>query len=211
MGWNSKSLKNSRLYLILDTEVAGYDRLLRIAQLSVRAGVDIMQLRDKAGQSRDILKFARSLLRILNNKIPFILNDRVDLACISGAAGVHLGQDDVPLAAARKLLGPNAIIGASCQNMQHAQEAERSGADYIGFGSVFKTKTKPGRSPMELKLLKSVAERIKIPVFAIGGITPKNIFKVKSVGVQRIAVCRSICEARDVPGTARKLKSLIEF
>ena len=228
-----EALDQARLYLILDTEVQTYDSLFEIAKQAVTGGVDILQLRDKKGSVRDILKFSRKLLeflltsakvmkhcgspyldlrfpnnvvpllvrRSINKKflaIPFIMNDRVDVALACGASGVHLGQEDLPVSFARKVMGPEAIIGASCQNFKQAKRAEQEGADYIGFGSVFKTKTKPHRLPMDLKLLEEVLLKIKIPVFAIGGIDQENILTLRQIGVQRVAVCRAICEVGDV-------------
>ena len=209
MAWNLRSLRNSKLYLILDTEVAGYDQLFKIAKESVPAGVDIVQLRDKEGSARDILKFSKLILKILRNRIPYIVNDRLDLALASGAAGVHLGGDDLPLSLARKLTGKKFIIGVSCQNMDQVKAAQKYGADYIGFGSVFKTLTKPLRQPMDLKLLEKVNAQSKIPLFAIGGISENNISILKSIGIKRIAVCRSICDAKDVAQATGHLKNLL--
>ena len=205
-----EALNQAHLYLILDTEVQNYNSLLDIVQSAVCNGVGIVQLRDKGGSAKNILKFSEDLLKSinsfsLNRLIPFIMNDRVDLALASRAAGVHLGQEDVPLSLARKMLGSHAIIGVSCQTFKQAQIAQHDGADYIGFGSVFKTKTKPERRPMDLKLLKEVVSRIKIPVFAIGGIQDENIPGLVRLGVNRIAVCRAICNAKNIPGAVRNL------
>ena len=183
--------------MVLDTEVKNYAELFTIARESIKYGVDIVQLRDKNGLAKDILKFSRRMRNLLKNRIPYIINDRVDLAMAS-ACGVHLGQDDLPIAFARKLMGPKAIIGASCQSLKQALVAERQGADYIGLGSVFKTLTKPQRHPMDLNLLAEVVRRIKIPVFAIGGINVRNLPLVKAAGVQRLAVCRAISCAADI-------------
>lgn len=196
-----KALEKAKLYLILDTEVQDYDSLFEIAQKAATGGVDVLQLRDKKGSVKDILKFSRKLLEFLKKKslaMPFILNDRVDVALACGSSGVHLGQEDLPVSVARKLIGMEAIIGASCQNLEQAKRAEQEGADYIGFGSVFRTKTKPYRSPMNLELLEEVLCKIKIPVFAIGGIDRENIGTLRERGVQRIALCRAICETGDV-------------
>ena len=125
------------MYLILDAQVNSYGQLLDILKRSIRCGVDIVQLRDKAGSAREILKFSEKALKIVGDKMPFMINDRVDLAIMAGAAGVHLGQEDIPIAFARKMLGKKRIIGASCQTLEHARSAQREGADYIGFGSVF--------------------------------------------------------------------------
>ena len=209
------ALKNARLYLILDTEVQSYNSLLEIAQSAIQHGVDIVQFRDKKGTAKNILKFSDDLLKWIQHnsmgkQIPFIINDRVDLALVSGACGVHLGQEDVPAWWARKILGPHAIIGVSCQTLKQAQLAQHEGADYIGFGSVFKTKTKPERSAMELKLLAEVIRKIKIPVFAIGGIDSEKILKLHPLGVNRIAVCRAVCEAKNIPGAVRGLMEALD-
>ncbi len=203
------ALKNCKLYLILDREVCGYEKLLRVAGEALKGGVDIVQLRDKKGVPKDIIRFSKDLKGILQNKIPFIMNDRVDLALVCGASGVHLGQDDIPLKTARRLMGKKALIGVSCQTLEAALKAQREGADYIGFGSVFKTFTKPGRAAMDLRLLKNAAQKIKIPLFAIGGIKSENISLVRKNGVQRVAVCREICSAHDVRKATLALKEYL--
>lgn len=203
-------LKNSRLYLVLDAQVCGYSKLFCIAQQAVKAQIDVIQLRDKKGLLEDILHFSKRLVKLVEGtKTLFILNDRVDLAWAVGADGVHLGQEDLLLKDARKILGTSALIGISCQNLEHALQAQQEGADYIGFGSVFKTLTKPDRQPMNLNLLKKAAEKIKIPVFPIGGITLDNTQRLTELGVKRVAVCRAVCEAADVAGAVRKFKEIL--
>lgn len=191
-------MKDARLYLILDTQVCGYDRLFEILKQAVRGGVDIVQLRDKAGCGRDALRFSQRSLRFLKGRIPFIINDRVDVAMAACADGVHLGQEDVPIEFARKVLGKKKIVGASCQTLPQARKAQKAGADYIGFGSVFKTLTKPNRKAMDLRLLSEVIRKIKIPVFAIGGITLGNIGQIRRLGIERVAVTRVICLSHDI-------------
>ncbi len=200
-------LNNSRLYLILDTGVCDYPKLFEIARQAINAKIDIIQLRDKKGSAKDIFNFSKQLIQwTRGTKIFFILNDRVDLALAVGADGVHLGQDDLPLKDARKILGSKALIGISCQSQEHALQAEREGADYIGFGSVFKTLTKPDREPMNLRRLQTVVEKNKIPVFAIGGITLDNTSKLTEIGIKRVAVCRGILEAENVAGSIREFQ-----
>src|SRR3989338_227879 len=198
-------LRRAKLYLILDRQGNDYDRLLEIARQSA-FGVDMIQLRDKKGCARDILNFSRKILKMLRGRLPFIVNDRVDLAVAAGADGVHLGQEDLPLKEARRMMGSRAIMGVSCQNYEQARRAERDGADYIGFGSVFSTLTKPGRSPMNLQLLRKAARDIRIPVFAIGGITPAHISNLRVLGVERFAVCRAICKARNIEEAVREFQ-----
>jgi len=205
-----KKLQQSfRLYLILDTQVHDYSQLLVIAKKAIGAGVDIIQLRDKQGSAKNIIKFSEKLLSLTRGRIPYIINDRVDLALVCQADGVHLGQEDISLKDARKIVGEKIIVGVSCQTVGHAKKAQEQGADYIGFGSVFKTLTKPERVPMNLTLLKRIVKNIKIPTFAIGGITLDNLFKIQSVGIKRIAVCRSVSEASNVGSMTQKFQEAL--
>ena len=191
-------LRNSKLYLVLDAHVASYERLLSIAKTAADNGADIIQLRDKWGRAKDILNFSKHIKQILKNRIPYIINDRVDLALAVGASGIHLGQEDLPITISRRITGKKMIIGVSCQTLAQAQEAQQNGADYIGFGSVYKTLTKPSRRPMDLRRLAEVIRKIKIPVFAIGGIHGRNLGLIQEIGVKRVAITRAICEARDI-------------
>ncbi len=199
-------LHNAELYLILDRQVNDDGRLFEIARESIRHGVDIIQLRDKPGTARDTMKCFQGILRAVNGRVPVIINDRVDLAIAAGADGVHLGQDDVPVKDARRILGPKATIGVSCQSYEQARQAQLEGADYIGFGSVFKTLTKPDRNSMNLDLLKKVVREIPIPVFAIGGISLQNIADLRAIGVKHFAVCRAICKARNIREATSEIK-----
>ncbi len=196
-------LEAAKFYVVLDSSVTDFKELFRVLKESVDAGVGIIQLRSKDGSADEILAFCQSSAKYVKGKALFIVNDRVDLAAASEADGVHLGQEDIPLWQARKLLGPLKIIGVSCQTIAQARQAEKDGADYIGFGSVFKTKTKPERNPMDAKLISLVAKEIQIPVFFIGGITLENVGQVLQNGAKRIAVTRAICQAEDVKGTIK--------
>lgn len=203
---NKRSLACAKLYLILDTQVLDHRTLLRVLKDSVRGGIDIVQLRDKKGSARQILDFCREILKITAHRIPFILNDRADLAILSGADGLHVGQDDLDCIQARTIMGRGKIIGVSCQNLPHARKAQAQGADYIGFGSVFETQTKPGRRAMDQDLLQKAVSEVKIPVFPIGGISRSNIHQLIPLGVSRVAVCRDILLAQDPAGAVRDLK-----
>jgi thiamine-phosphate pyrophosphorylase len=145
----------------------------------------------------------------LADRVPFIVNDRADIARLCGASGVHVGQDDLPVAEARKILGAGKIVGTSCQTVEHLGRALKGGADYVGFGSVFKTQTKPDRSPMAEGMLRRAARmaRVKgLPLFAIGGIGRNNLPFVIASGVERIAVCRDILLAEDVGSVVGDLR-----
>lgn len=206
---NKKLLACAKLYLILDTQVLDYEDLLQVLKDSVRGGIDIVQLRDKKGSTKEILDFCRKVLKITKHKVPFIVNDRADLAILSGADGLHVGQEDLNYLQARKLMGKSKIIGVSCQNLAHALKAQAQGVDYIGFGSVFETQTKPGRQAMELDLLQKVINQVKTPVFPIGGISRKNIGQLIPLGIKRAAVCRDILLAKDAAKAAKELRDCL--
>jgi len=192
-------LAAAKLYVVLDSAVADFEKLFVILKKTVAAGTKIVQLRSKFGSAREILDFSKKALKVTKGKALFIVNDRADLTVVSGSDGVHLGQNDLTLVQARKILGASKLIGVSCQTLSQAKRAQKEGADYIGFGSIFKTKTKPERAGLDLKIVSQVSRHIKIPVFFIGGITLYNIGKTVGKGGQRIAVTRAICEASDVP------------
>ncbi len=193
----------------MDAGVCDYSKLWEVFQAGVNNGVDIVQLRDKLGNVPEVIEFTRRARCYLKSAIPFIVNDRADLALAAGASGVHVGQDDLPVAMARQILPRSFVVGKSCQTLAHAMAAQAEGVEYIGFGSVFKTKTKPERLPMDLGLLREVADTVKIPVFAIGGITRNNIGIVRAQGVRRVAVCREILLARDPAKAVREFKSAL--
>ncbi len=189
--------------------MAGYDKLFGILKQSASAGLDLVQLRDKKACAKDTVAFAGRVLSFLKRKIPLIINDRPDIAFTVGAAGVHLGQDDLPLKPVRRMLGKGFLIGVSCQTLAHALKAEEEGADYIGFGSVHKTLTKPGRRPMDPKLLEKVYKGIKVPIFAIGGISTENVGELTARGIDRVAVCRDICLSSQVANKTKQFKKIL--
>ena len=206
---SKKLLAAAKLYLILDAQVLDYGKLLRVLKDSVRSGVNIVQLRDKKGSAKEILDFCGKILKVTRHQIPFIVNDRVDLALLSGADGVHVGQEDISYQQARLLMGPRKIIGVSCQSLASALDAQRQGADYIGFGAMFKTQTKPDCKVMDSALLHKVVKQVKIPLFPIGGISRGNVGQLISLGVDRVAVCRDILLADDVGGAVRQFKQVL--
>lgn len=164
----------------------------------MKAKVKLIQLRDKTQDTAGFYKNALLIRRLVKNKALYIINDRLDIAQSAQADGVHLGQDDLPVKAARAILGPHKIIGKSCHSLKQAIQAEREGVDYISIGPIFKTPTKPGYRPAGLKVLKETCHRLKIPIVAIGGINMDNIKLVRNAGARLIAVVRAICKARNV-------------
>ena len=170
----------------------------------------MIQLRDKSSSKKDILQTALELKQgLLGTKSIFIVNDHVDIARLVDADGVHLGQSDLPLSAARKLLGKDKIIGVSCSNLKQALLAQDQGADYLGVGPVFSTETKPECAALGLGKLKVLKNKIKIPVFAIGGINETNILEVLSLGVHGVAISSAICRAPDKVAATRRFFNIV--
>jgi len=197
-------LKKSQLYLILDEPRFSRFSLKKISSLVSGRKIGLIQLRDKSSAKADVLKFALKLAKQLSStKTLFIVNDYVDIAVRALADGVHLGQEDLSLKLARKILGPDKLIGVSCHNLAQALKAQKEGADYIGFGPIYATATKPDYPGIGLKAAVKLKARIKIPYFAIGNISEGNLERITSAGIRRIAVCRAILEA-DYPKCAAK-------
>jgi len=205
-----KLLQQSRLYLLIDKRVVK-TATLGFAKRLAQAGVDIIQLRDKSPALGEFLKDAHILSKALKKtRTLFIVNDYLDIALLSDSDGVHLGQSDIPVKEARRLLGQDKIIGVSCSNLKEALRAQKEGADYIGFGPIFKTSLKPGVKAVGLNWIKDL-KRIRVPIFAIGDINSDNLSKFIALGIRRVALCRGILQAKDKVKTAayfaKKLKS----
>lgn len=210
MNLKKKLLKESRLYVIVDKEVSGHRPIFNIVSKIIDSGADIIQLRDKASKKESLLKEAYKLRRLLiNTKTIFIINDHVDIAKIVDSNGIHLGQNDLALGIARRLLGKDKIIGKSCHNLKQAIEAQKSGADYISIGPIFSTPTKPEYKAIGLDLIKKLKEAIHIPFFVIGGINESNINDILSLGLKRVAVCRAVCQAKNISLAAKKLYKIL--
>jgi thiamine-phosphate pyrophosphorylase len=185
-----------------------------MVRAACQGGADIVQFRDKLITGRERYAAAARLLKICReSRVLFIVNDALEVALAVGADGVHLGQDDLPVAEAKKLIHPlgmkNFLVGASTHSLDEAIQAEREGADYIGIGPVFSTPTKPTYNPVGLELVGAVASRSKVPHVAIGGIDASNVGAVLAAGARRVAVVRAVCGADDVAAAARKMKKVI--
>ncbi len=176
----------------------------------LRAGVKWVQYRDKESDRYSLFETATELRKITREAGAFfIMNDHPDIAVAVGADGVHLGQDDMPMQEARKVMGLDRVIGISTHTVDQAVEAEREGADYIGFGPVFSTSTKDAGQPMGTDMLKQVRSRVNIPVVAIGGITAGELPGVVSAGAQAVAVASGILKGR-IQDNVRKYISVLQ-
>ncbi len=189
------------LYAIIDPEHCLGRPLLSLARMVLENGAGALQLRDKRGTFEEILSAARSLQALCDEYgVPFIINDNPYLAREAGADGVHLGQEDIPVALAREIIGPDRLIGLSTHTREQALSGETSGADYLGFGPAFATATKvQPYLPLGLEFMQWAAQSLRVPFVAIGGITPQNARELASVGVSNIAVISALGESDD-PG-----------
>ncbi|OGQ44802.1 MAG: thiamine-phosphate diphosphorylase [Deltaproteobacteria bacterium RIFCSPLOWO2_02_44_9] len=203
------------IYPIIDSSLVTLDNIGKTAEAIIDGGAKILQLRAKSLSSKEFLETARIIRKITKDKgTVFIVNDRVDIALLTDADGVHLGQGDLPVKEARRLLGNNKIIGYSTHNLREALEAVRLPVDYISFGPIFPTKTKEdAQTPKGLKLLSEVRKAVVIPIVAIGGITETNMFHVLKEGVESVAMISEILTVKDISqkinrviATAKKIK-----
>lgn len=201
-----EAIKGARLILVTDSRP---DLAARV-EAAVRGGVDVVQLREKRA-AEQLLSLAENLREICaRGGALFTVNDDVELARLSGADGVHLGQEDETTARAREILGPGVVVGRSASSVVEAREAVREGADYLGVGTVFATPTKPDAQVAGLALVEEVArEGLPLPWFAIGGITPETAPEVAAAGAPGFAVVRAILDAEDPESAARELRSLL--
>ncbi len=198
-----------RLYVITDERSGRGRSHLQIAEAAIRGGADVVQLRDKGASGGRLYEVALRLRKLTRESgVPFIVNDRLDVALAADADGVHVGRQDLPASAARKILGPGMILGVSAETVEEAVAAEKDGADYLGVGPVFEargTKADAGE-PLGLELIANIRRRCRLPIVAIGGINAENARKVREAGADAAAVISAIAWADDMEKAARGLK-----
>lgn len=182
--------------------------MIDVIEQALIGGADIVQLRDKTASKQDIRENAHKLRQLTRRYgVPLIINDHIDIALEAEADGVHLGQDDLSLAEARRLLGPDRIIGISTHSIEQGLAAQAGGADYIGVGPVYPTGTKPGRAAVTTSYVQEAAEQIRIPFVAIGGITLGNVDTVIAAGASRVCAVSEIVGADDPAAVCRAFKA----
>jgi thiamine-phosphate pyrophosphorylase len=200
------------VYLITDRRSAGARSLPDIVRAAIAGGATAVQLREKEASTREMIEMGRVLLAITRAAgVPLIVNDRVDVALALNADGVHVGQADMPAALARRLIGPDRILGVSAATVAEAEQAVRDSADYLGVGDVYGTPSKPDAGPpIGLEGLAAVARAVRVPVVAIGGITPENAATTISAGAVGVAVISAIVGAPDPLAAARQLREVVD-
>jgi thiamine-phosphate pyrophosphorylase len=198
------------LYLVTNRKLLKGKHLLKSIEESIAGGVTLVQLREKELCTRDFFDLAVQVKAVTDRyHVPLIVNDRLDIALAADAAGLHLGQDDLPVKVAREILGTEKLLGVSVSNEEEALKAQADGADYLGVGAIFPTGTKLDASPVTLETLRLIKARVVIPVVAIGGINQNNVRAVMNQRVDGIAVVSAILDKDDCRLAAKNLLDLV--
>lgn len=197
------------IYLVTDTVYFKDDSIYNKLEAALSAGVTLLQYRDKSAETRILYERALKVKALCDKyRVPLIINDRADIAFAVQAAGVHLGQGDLPPLIARRMLGSDAVIGVSAHNAAEAREAEAAGADYLGCGAVYPTGTKKDTSVIGTEGLKAIRAATALPFVGIGGITPANYLDVLTAGANGAAIVSAILSADDIAAAVKKFKQL---
>ncbi len=199
-------LSKIQLYVIADKEICGKKDIEKVVMQTIEGGAEMVQYRDKESNDENFLETALKLKSICKARsVPFIVNDRVEIAIKIDADGVHVGQEDMPLAEVKKKLNPSKIIGVSALTIEQAMKAEREGADYVGVGPIFDTSSKKIDKPLGLDLIRKSKDNLSIPFFAIGGINSSNLDDLIRSGGTRIAVISALVLSHNVKTSTSKL------
>lgn len=198
-----------RLYAVTDRTWVGDKTLLWQVEQALEGGVTCVQIREKDLDAGSFLEEAIAMKELCDKyNVPLIINDNVEIAVKIGAAGVHVGQGDMPVTEVRKIAGNDIIVGVSARTVEQALAAQDGGADYLGVGAVFGTTTKLDARPLERETLKAICEAVSIPIVAIGGVTQDNILELKGTGVDGVAVVSAIFAAEDIKSRCIELRKL---
>lgn len=188
-----------RLYLVTNRYQDSLESFLEKVETACRSGVTIIQLREKNLTTNQYYQLAKQVKEITDAyQVPLIIDDRLDICLAVDAAGLHIGDDELPVSVARKVLGPEKILGVTAKTVKRALEAETSGADYLGTGAIFPTTTKENAPITLISTLKTICQTVAIPVVAIGGLTSENIDQLVATGIAGVAVVRDLMQAEDI-------------
>lgn len=201
--------ENMALYAVTDRSWLKDEAISKKVEEAIKGGATFIQLREKQISKENLIKEAEAVKRITDKyKIPFVINDNVEVAIAVNADGVHIGQEDEDLVVVRNKLGPDKIIGVSAHNLKEALKAEENGADYLGVGAVFSTATKKNVINISYEEIENICSNIKIPVVAIGGISKENIIELKGRGLSGVAVVSAIFAEENIEAAAKKMLML---
>ena len=189
---------NYKLYLVTDRTNKTDEEFLNIIEEAIKGGVTVVQIREKDADTLEFYNISNKVKEICSKyNVPLIINDRIDIALAIDADGVHIGQSDMPIKIARKLIGNDKILGISAHNLKEATDAEENGADYLGVGAIFSTSTKKDANDVSIDTLKEITSNVDIPTVAIGGINLDNIEKLKDTHISGISVVSAIMNAEN--------------
>lgn len=193
-----------RLYLVTNRYQDSLESFLEKVETACRSGVTIIQLREKNLTTNQYYQLAKQVKEITDAyQVPLIIDDRLDICLAVDAAGLHIGDDELPVSVARQVLGPEKILGVTAKTVKRALEAETSGADYLGTGAIFPTTTKENAPITLISTLKTICQMVAIPVVAIGGLTSENIDQLAATGIAGVAVVRDLMQAKDIEAKAQ--------
>lgn len=205
-----RAISDCRLYGILDLGYVAEPDAVRVATSMIEGGVDIIQLRAKKFPPAKIVDVARQLCPLSSDaNVPLIINDHAEAARDVAAEGVHVGQDDISIARVREIVEPETLVGKSTHSLDQAFAAQTEGADYIGFGPLFATPTKPTYKPIGLTEIARAHSQIDVPIFCIGGITIDNLQSVIDAGARRVVIVSGLLQAGDIVEYARRAKQML--
>ncbi len=188
-----------RLYLVTNRYQDSLESFLEKVEMACRSGVTIVQLREKNLTTNQYYQLAKEVKEITDSyQVPLIIDDRLDVCLAVDAAGLHIGDDELPVPVARQVLGPDKILGVTAKTVKRALEAEEGGANYLGTGAIFPTTTKENAPITLISTLKTICQRVAIPVVAIGGLTSENIDQLIGTGIAGVAVVRDLMQAEDI-------------
>ncbi len=200
-----------RLYLVTNRYQDSLQSFLEKIETACRSGVTIVQLREKNLTTNQYYQLAKEVKEITDAyQVPLIIDDRLDVCLAVDAAGLHIGDDELPVSVARKVLGPEKILGVTAKTVKRALEAEEGGADYLGTGAIFPTTTKENAPITLISTLKTICQRVAIPVVAIGGLTSENIDQLIGTGIAGVAVVRDLMQAEDIEAKAQSFLTKLD-
>lgn len=199
------------LYLCTDSGLMFCNTVEESVERAIQGGVSVVQLREKEASSRELFELAKRVKRVTDKyDVPLIINDRLDICLAVDAAGVHLGQTDLPCSEARRILGAEKIIGVSAATSEEAAKAQSDGADYLGVGAVFATSTKTNTRPVTAETIRAIRSAVDIPFVVIGGVNSENISGLHGLGINGAAVISAIISQSDITAAARKMRQAAE-
>jgi len=197
------------IYLVTDRDLMSTETLEEAVEQALIGGCTLVQLREKDCSSLDFYNTAVNVKEITDKyNVPLLINDRLDIALAVNAAGVHVGQSDLPVTVVRKIIGEDKIIGISTGTLEEAVQGQEDGADYLGVGAMYATGTKKDANPTSMEELKKIRENVSLPIVVIGGINKERVRNFEGMGIDGLAIVSAIIAQKDIAEAARKLKSI---